>query len=96
VIPGLTSKLSEEIIASAATIYPKTDMVILTGTTQIDNIRPAFGGGFGGFLVLCATGGNVVLGAGGNIAATVTIVDERSCVLVYSKLMSKWYPGAIS
>lgn len=95
-IPGSTTKLTEEVIASAATISPKTDLVRLTGTTSIDTINPSFGGGFSGVLFLVPTGGNVATTTAGNINAVVTMVDERVTVLVYSKASGKWYPGAIS
>lgn len=95
-IPGTTSKLSESVLASAATIYPKTDLVRLTGTTSIGTIAPTFGGGFSGFLVLVPTAGAVTLLDSGNIAVTVVMADLRATLLVYSKASGKWHPGAIS
>ena len=93
--PGTTSKCSESVLASATTIFPKTDIVRLTGTTAIATIVPPYAG-FSGILILVPTGGNVATTTAGNISAVVTMVDEQSCVLVYSKTAEKWYPGAIS
>lgn len=95
-IPGLTTKLSEEIIASTTSISPKADIVRLTATNTISTIVPSFGGGFGGILFLVPTGGDVALDTAGNIMKAVTMVDEQVCVLVYIKSEDKWHPGAIS
>jgi len=95
-IPGLTTKLSEELITTAATIKPMTDLVRLTGTTSIATIVPAFGGGFSGILVIVPTGGAVATLTTGNISLAVTMPDKRATVLVYSKKDALWYPGAIS
>ncbi len=94
--PGLTTKLSEEVIASAATISPKTDLVHLTGSTALANIVPQYGGGFSGILVLVPVDGTLGLLTTGNIAIAVTMPLNRATVLVYSKLTNVWYPGAIS
>lgn len=95
-IPGRTSKLTEEVVASAATIVARTDIVRLTGTVDIATILPNFGGGFSGILVLIPTAGAVTLLDSGNIAVTVVMADLRTTVLVYSKSSGKWHPGAIS
>ena len=51
---GIVSKLSETTMASAATIAPQTDLVILTGTTAIATIKPPVNGGFSGILFVAA------------------------------------------
>ena len=94
-IPGLTSKVSEAVLASATTISPKTDVVLLTGTTAIATIRPPYAG-FGGILFVIPTGGAVATTTAGNIAAVVTMTDLMPCVFIYSNINNKWYPGAIS
>jgi hypothetical protein len=94
--PGLTTKLSEETVASAASINVKADIVKLTGTTAIATIIPNFGGGFSGIIVVVPTGGAVATLTTGNISLAVTMPDERATVLVYSKENNLWYPGAIS
>lgn len=95
-IPGVTSKVSEEVIASTTTIYPKSDLVRLTGTTAVSTIIPSFGGGFGGFLIVVPTDGSVALNTAGNILKAVTLVQNQMCTLVYSKRAGAWYPGPIS
>lgn len=95
--PGLVTKLSEEVMASATTIAPKADLVRLTGTTAIATISPTFGGGFSGILFLVpTTAGGVATTTAGNISTVVTMPIDQVTVLVYSKLTGKWYPGAIS
>lgn len=95
-IPGTTTKLSEQTLASAASISPKADLVKVTGTTSIATITPAFGGGFSGILVIVPEDGNVATLTTGNIAVAVTMAQNRASVLVYSKENNVWYPGAIS
>ena len=90
-IPGITSKLSESTVASAATIDAKSDVVLVTGTTQIDTIIPHFGGGFGGYLILIPTAGSVILSTAGNILIGITAVINRAVHLNYVKSTGKWY-----
>ncbi len=96
-IPGSTTKLSEGVLATAATIAPRSDLVKLTGTTSIATITPAFAG-FSGLLLLVPTDGDVILLTTGNIeiTSTVTMLENRLTVLAYSKADDTWYPGAIS
>ena len=94
--PGTTTKLSEELLASAASISPKHDLVRLSGSTAIATINPSFGGGFSGILVLVPTDGTLGLLTTGNIATAVTMAQNRATVLVYSQAAAVWNPGAIS
>lgn len=93
---GTTSKLSESVVASAATIAPKTDIALVSGTTDIETISPSFGGGFSGILIIVPTDGDVDAVTTGNIAVAVTMPEDRATVLVYCKSTGLWYPGAIS
>lgn len=95
-LPGSTTKLSESVLASAATIDPKTDLVRLTGSTDIATINPHYGGGFPGIIILVPTDGTLGLLTTGNISVAVTMAQNRATVLVYSKATGVWYPGAIS
>jgi len=94
-IPGSTTKVSEGTLASAATIYPKTDVVFLTGTTGVSSIVPAYGGGFGGMLMVVSVDGAVAFSTGGNIAKAATTVQNQVLVFLYSKARALWYPGAL-
>jgi len=96
-IPGSTTKLSEGVLATAATIAPRSDLVRLTGTTSIATITPAFAG-FSGLLILVPTAGDVILLTTGNIeiTSTITMLENRATMLVYSKADNTWYPGAVS
>lgn len=90
-IPGTTSKLSESTVASAASIVAKTDVVKVTGTTQINTIQPNFMGGFSGFLILIPVDGAVTLGTSGNINVGIACVQNRAVFMCYLKSTGKWY-----
>ena len=92
----LTNKISEKTVASAASIGPvTTDLIYVTGTTPIATIKPTPNGGFSSFLlVVPAT--DVATTTTGNIAIAVTMPALRVTILVWSKALAKWYPGAIS
>ena len=89
-IPGTVSKLTESTVASATSIRVATDVVVVTGSTQIDTIQPAFGGYHGQFVVLIPKDGSVILGATGNIAVGITAVINRAVWLVFVKSLNKW------
>lgn len=93
--PGITTKISVSTVASAATIEAKSDLVRLTGTTQVDTIKPNFGG-FCGILHVTPVDGNVVVSASGNVLVGATIAQNRVCTLVYDEISDKWRIGAIS
>lgn len=95
-IPGITTKLSEDVAASTTTVEVKTDLLRLTGSTAIATLNPHFGGGFSGICVLVPVDGTLGLLTTGNIAVAVTMAQNRATVMVYSKKNSVWYPGAIS
>lgn len=96
-IPGIVSKLSREVIASASTITPYTgELIKLTGSTAIATIVPPFGKGHNQLLFLVPTDGTVGLLTTGNIAVAVTMAQNRVTVLAYDYISDIWYPGAIS
>lgn len=90
-LPGTTSKLSESTVASAGSIVAKTDVVKVTGTTQVNTIIPNFMGGFGGFLILIPVDGAVTLGTSGNIAVGIAAAQNRAVHLNFVKSTGKWY-----
>lgn len=94
-IPGMTSKLSRSVVASAAVINADSDIIELSGTTTIDTILPS-AGGFSTIAFLIPVAGSITLSVSGNIAKTVVMVQNQVTVLIYSKGTGKWYPGAIS
>lgn len=91
--PGLTTKLSEETIASAASISPKSDLLLVTGTTSIQTIVPPFAG-FSGIVFIVPIDGNVATLTTGNISAAITMPEDKVTVLVYSKTEQEWKPAA--
>lgn len=92
-IPGRVSRMSEETQASAATIGPvKSDIVNVTGTTQIDTITPTFGGRtYGQQIVLIPTAGSIVLSTAGNILVGITAVINRAVIMTFVVSAQKWY-----
>lgn len=95
-IPGITSKLSESLVASTTSIVVKTDLIRLSGSTAIATITDQFGGGFSGLLFIVPTTGTIATTTAGNIASVVSMISNQVTVFVYSKANNKWYPGAIS
>ncbi len=94
--PGTTTKLSVSTVASATSIVAKSDLLRITGSTQVDTIRPNFGGGFCGVIFVTPTDGNLVFGTGGNILVGATVAQNRVCTFVYDEVSDKWRMGAIS
>lgn len=95
--PGSSTKLSESTLASATSISPKTDLVNLTGSTQVDTIVPPLSGGRNAaILFVVPKDGNLVFGTGGNILVGATVAQNRVCMLVWSQLNTKWSIGPIS
>ena len=95
-IPGTTSKISESVIASAATIYPKTDLIRVSGTTSVSTIVPPYSGFSGILLVVATDAAGFATLTTGNIALAVSLTTSKVVAFVYSKLAGAWYPGAIS
>jgi hypothetical protein len=93
---GLGNKLSQETLASAATISPQSDLVTITGSTAIATIVPPPVGGFSQMIILVPSDGTLGLLTTGNIAVAVTMAQNRATLLVFSKSAGVWYPGAIS
>ena len=88
-IPGSVSKLSEGIVASAATITVKTDIVSLTGTTQINTILcPLMGSNI--MVILVPVDGSIILGTSGNILIGITAVINRAVWMLWNKRVGKW------
>ena len=89
-IPGTVTRLSSQVVASAATIKAKSDVIRLTGSVQIDTIVPAFGKQFCQFLCIIPSAA-VTLSAAGNIAVGIAAAINRAVFLVYEPVTDKWY-----
>lgn len=98
--PGLTTKVSEEVVSLGTTIYPKSDVLHVTDTTTttvLATITPAFGGGFSGIhIIVNRSGNNITTVTTGNIATAVTIGQNVAIIATYSKLTGKFYMGALA
>lgn len=99
-IPGLVSKISEELIALSTTSTVGRDLVHVTSTTDTTVLStivgPSLGGFPGLFILVNRSGNNITTVTTGNIAAARTIPVDMPILFTFSKLTSKWYPGAIS
>lgn len=96
-LPGITSKISESVVVAAGTIYPKSDMVHITDTTTttvLVTIVPPYEGFSGLMILVNRSGANITATTAGNILATITLPNNQSMVLTYSKLAGKWIPGS--
>lgn len=89
-IPGLQSKCSDSVVASAATIFVLTDICRVSGSTQIDTILSPLQGS-GVTIVLIPTDGAVVLSAAGNVLVGITMTQNRAVALYWSRATGKWY-----
>lgn len=93
-LPGMSTKLSEEVLASGATIAPSKDLVVLTGSTALVNIVPPRNGGFSTFLMLVPRDGAINTTAAGNIGTVFAMAQNRVHLFVYSKIHNKWYAAS--
>lgn len=96
-IPGYgSSRLREDVVASAATITVKGDLIRLTGTTQVDTILSPINVGRDGFLVFFYTpDAGVTISNAGNVAVSQALVTNRLYAYIYSNIAAKWLPHGV-
>lgn len=96
-IPGYgSSRLREEIVASAATITVKADLVRLTGSTQVDTILSPVNMGRDGILIfIYASDGAVTVSAAGNVAVSQSLAQNRLYTYAFSTIAGKWIPHGV-
>lgn len=92
-IPGRMSKTTEDVVASAATIVVKADLVRITGSTAIDTILcPELLSVQGGAIVyLVAVDGAVTVSTSGNVLVGTSLAQNRAYCFIYSARAAKWY-----
>lgn len=89
-IPGVQSKVTESVVASATSISVKTDFARITGSTQVETIgSPLLGNCVAIFVT--PVDGNVVIGTSGNVLVGATLIQNRLYMLIFSKSANKWY-----
>jgi hypothetical protein len=93
--PGQVTRLSEARRVSANSIDANYDVLLLSGATAIQTIAPRQLMG-AQFLVLIPLDGTIGLLNTGNIIAAQTMLQNRATVLVYSRLLGKWYPQPLA
>lgn len=96
-LDGLVSKVSEAVVALTTTIQQTADIMRVTSTastTQFATLIPAFGN-FQGSVCFFQnkSGGSIVALTTGNIAGSgsITILNLRQAVFVFSVIEGKWY-----
>jgi hypothetical protein len=96
-IPGYgSSRLKEEIVASAATIQLKADLIRLTGVTNVDNIFHPLQAGRNGLLIFVYTpDAGVTITAAGNVAVAQALVTNRLYAYCWSPQAAKWIPHGV-
>lgn len=96
-IPGYgSSRLKEDVVASAATILLKGDLIRLTGTTQVDNMHSPVNVGRDGLLVFIYTpDAGVTISAAGNVAVSQALVTNRLYAYAFSNNAGKWIPHGV-
>lgn len=98
--PGLTTKLSEQIIALTTNLKPTADILSITDTTSttvMTTMVPNFGGGFSGIhIVINRSGANITTVTTGNIATAITIGQNVAVIMVFSKALNKFVVGALA
>ncbi len=96
---GLTSKVSEEVIALTTSIQPKSDVVRVTDTTSttvLATIVPPFGGFSGITVIVNQSGNSITTDTTGNILTAVTVPVNTAVVFIFSKGLGKYIPGALA
>lgn len=96
-IPGITTKISESIVALADTINPETDLIRVTDTTSttaMSTIIPHFSGQSGVMIVVNQSGADITTVTTGNILTATTIGVNIAVLFAYSKQTSKWIVGS--
>jgi|SRR6516162_346258 hypothetical protein len=96
--PGRILRLSSETQASADTLQsPRSDVIILTGTTTINNIPAPFGGRVFDliiYLIPFGGGGPITLGNAGNIlGGPIAINQNRITTLIWHVSSQVWFIG---
>src|SRR5215471_16938596 len=96
-IPGYgPSRLREDVVASAASIVVKGDLIRLTGSTQVDTINTPVNMGRDGVLIaIYASDGAVTVSAAGNVAVSLSLAQNRLYFYAFSTVAGKWIPHGV-
>lgn len=80
-------------IASATTIAPTTQIVIISGTAAIDTITAPSPISLGGGQITLIPTGAFTTTTAGNIALASTAVVSKALIMTYDATTTKWYPS---
>lgn len=96
-IPGYgSSRLKEEVVASAATIILKGDLIRLTGVTNVDTMSsPVLMGRDGCLVFIYTPDAGVTITAAGNVAVAQALVTNRLYAYAFSHIAGKWIPQGV-
>lgn len=98
-IPGLTTRISEEEVSLETTITPKSDLLRITSTTSttvLATIVPPFAGFSGMHIISNESGASITTVTTGNIATAITIGVNVAVLVAFSKLRNKYIVGALA
>jgi len=96
-IPGITTRISEAVVALTTTISPEADLIRVTDTTSttvMTTVIPHFAGQSGVMIVVNQSGANITTVTTGNILTATTIGQNIGVLFTFSKLTSKWIVGS--
>lgn len=96
-LPGLTSKVSEVLVALTNTLTAKADVIIVndtTSTTVLATILPPFGGFGGCQFIINRSGADITTVTTGNILTARTIPVDIAVPVIFSMNLNKYVVGA--
>lgn len=96
--PGVTTRLTNGSVASAASIVGDKDVLLVTGSTAIDTIVPKSmnKAGQAQIIFLIPVDGSVATTTAGNIAVVQTMIQNKVTCLIWIPSTAKWYPHALA
>lgn len=94
--PGVLGRASWEVIASAATIAPKTDRVRLTGAVAVVNITKRNPFDIGPIHIINTDAAPNTWTAAGNIAVAGTQTRYKVISFHRDPATDKWYPSNVA
>lgn len=93
-IPGITSKLSETVVAATTSIDVVTDVLRINSTastTALTTLVPHNGGFSQVVFIVNSSGANITTTTTGNIISGSYVIANNTCVpFVYSLSLDKW------
>jgi hypothetical protein len=96
-LPGMTSKVSEVLVALTNSLTAAADVIIVNSTattTVLATLAPPFGGFGGCQFLINRSGADITTVTTGNILTARTIPVDVPVVLIFSKNLNKYVVGS--